>query len=94
MTNVRFAENITRRKEDLQRFIQTLQQKLDLRKKQLAMHEHVEQVLTAREAMETQRYADPTEADFDPQWHAIMERGREMYGDEWDQEREGHIPLG
>ncbi|KAH9130226.1 hypothetical protein LEN26_008723 [Aphanomyces euteiches] len=84
---ITLSENIARRKRDLHRYIDTLQRQLDTRKQQLEMHDHVEQVLTARKQVE-----DGTQ-DNDPTWKTIMDRGKEMYGEEWEQGKEGELPL-
>ncbi|ETV77771.1 hypothetical protein H257_08616 [Aphanomyces astaci] len=84
---VTLSENIARRKQDLQRFISTLQRQLTTRQQQLDMHDRVEQVLTARQALET----PPSD---DPRWNEIMQRGKEMYQDEWEVGTDGQLPLG
>ncbi|EQC33535.1 hypothetical protein SDRG_09042 [Saprolegnia diclina VS20] len=97
VANGTFAENIHRRKHDLNRYIETLQRKLQVRQAQLKMHDHVEELLTARAAMEAQSYPsmakDDTDNDNDPTWAAILARGRELYGDAWDHSKDGAPPL-
>ncbi|KAF0699910.1 Aste57867_9550 [Aphanomyces stellatus] len=84
---ITISENIARRKRDLGRYIDTLQKQLDARKQQLEMHDRVEQVLTARQEMTDESHGDP-------RWKEIMERGKAMYGDEWENGKEGELPLG
>ncbi|OQS01730.1 hypothetical protein ACHHYP_00341 [Achlya hypogyna] len=97
VSNITFADNIHRRKRDLTRYIDTLQRQLEARMAQLKMHDDVEQILTARAAMEAASYPamphdDIDDAD-DPEWAVIMERGRELYGDEWDHGKDGQPSL-
>ncbi|KDO20495.1 hypothetical protein SPRG_14013 [Saprolegnia parasitica CBS 223.65] len=96
VANGTFADNIHRRKHDLHRYIETLQKKLQVRQAQLKMHDHVEELLTARAAMEAQSYpsmVNDDDNDDDPTWAAILARGRELYGDAWDHGKDGAPPL-
>ncbi|OQS06973.1 hypothetical protein THRCLA_01006 [Thraustotheca clavata] len=94
--NRTFAENIHRRKQDLHRYIDTLQRKLNARKTQLQMHEEVEQILTTRAAMESNVCPDgsiPLDDEDDEMWSAIMKRGKEMYRDAWEASKNGELSL-
>lgn len=75
---------IERRKNDLGRHIKRLENQLDFRKSQLNHHEQLEQLVTAR-VEETQEQ--------DENWHQMMARGRQVYGDAWDNPSDGSIPL-
>ncbi|DBA00716.1 TPA: hypothetical protein N0F65_001187 [Lagenidium giganteum] len=75
--------NISRRKEDLQLFIGRLQAKLAARQRQLRYHDELEQIVTGR--IETSRRSDP-------EWESLMERGRQLHGDKWDESPDGTQP--